>query len=93
MELTLPEFLHARLSPNEAVLHLSIGLFVSEEVTLGQAAQTAGLSQEDLADRAGIDRNYVGKLEREENSPTTDMLDKLAAVLGIDPIEFWRRAG
>lgn len=59
---------------------------------LRRIRQAAGLSQEDLADRADIDRNYVGKLEREENSPTTDMLDKLAAVLAIDPIEFFRKA-
>jgi transcriptional regulator with XRE-family HTH domain len=58
---------------------------------LRRLRQAAGLSQEDLADSANIDRNYVGKLEREENSPTTDMLDKLAAVLAVDPIEFFRR--
>jgi transcriptional regulator with XRE-family HTH domain len=58
---------------------------------LRRLRQAAGLSQEDLADSASIDRNYVGKLEREENSPTTDMLDKLAAVLAVDPIEFFRR--
>lgn len=29
----------------------------------------AGLTQEQVADLAGLDRNYVGKLEREENSP------------------------
>jgi predicted HTH domain antitoxin len=45
MQLTLPELLEARLSPQVAALHLAIGLFVSEETTLGQAAQTAGLSQ------------------------------------------------
>jgi predicted HTH domain antitoxin len=45
MQLTLPEPLEARLSPQAAALHLAIGLFVTEEATLGQAAQTAGLSQ------------------------------------------------
>jgi transcriptional regulator with XRE-family HTH domain len=58
---------------------------------LRRLRQAAGLSQEDLADSASTDRHYVGKLEREENSPTTDMLDKLAAVLAVDPIEFFRR--
>ncbi len=51
----------------------------------------SGLSQEDLADRAHINRNYVGMLEREENAATVDMLEKIAEVLGIDPIEFLRR--
>lgn len=48
-----------------------------------------GLSQEELADRAGINRNYVGMLEREENAATVDMLEKLAEVLEIDPIAFF----
>lgn len=51
----------------------------------------SGLSQEDLADRAHINRNYVGMLEREENAATVDMLEKIAEVLGIDPVEFLRR--
>jgi transcriptional regulator with XRE-family HTH domain len=50
-----------------------------------------GISQEDLADRAEINRNYVGMLEREEHAATVDMLDKLAKVLDIDPVEFFRR--
>ncbi len=50
-----------------------------------------GISQEELADRADIDRNYVGKLEREENAATVDMLEKLAVVLEIDPVEFFQR--
>ena len=50
-----------------------------------------GISQEDLADRAEINRNYVGMLEREEHAATVDMLDKLAKVLDVDPIEFLRR--
>jgi len=50
--------------------------------------QASGLTQEELADRAGINRNYVGMLEREENSATVDMLEKIAEVLGIDPVEF-----
>ena len=50
-----------------------------------------GLSQEELADRADVNRNYVGMLEREEHAATIDMLEKLADVLGIDPVEFIRR--
>lgn len=44
-----------------------------------------GLSQEELADRAGINRNYVGMLEREENAASLDVLEKLAEVLKVDP--------
>ncbi|MEY2427885.1 MAG: hypothetical protein QOJ40_770 [Verrucomicrobiota bacterium] len=45
MQLTLPESVEANLSPKDAALHLAIGLFVSEEATLGQAAEIAGLPQ------------------------------------------------
>jgi transcriptional regulator with XRE-family HTH domain len=58
---------------------------------LRRLRRSKGLSQEELADRAGINRNYVGMLEREENSATVDMLEKLADVLNVDPIEFFKR--
>lgn len=45
MQLTLPETFESRLSPKSTALHLAIGLFVSNEATLGQAAEVAGISQ------------------------------------------------
>ncbi len=48
------------------------------------------MSQEELAHRAHINRNYVGMLEREEFAASVDMLDKLALALELDPIEFLR---
>jgi len=48
-----------------------------------------GMSQEELADRADINRNYVGMLEREHHAATIDMLEKLADVLEVDPIAFF----
>jgi predicted HTH domain antitoxin len=53
MELSLPKPLEARLSARDVALHLAIGLFVSEEATLGQAAQTAGLSQREFLRELG----------------------------------------
>lgn len=44
-----------------------------------------GLSQEELAFQAGINRNYVGQIEREEKSPTVDILEKLAVALEVKP--------
>lgn len=46
-----------------------------------------GLSQEELAFQAGINRNYVGQIEREEKSPTVDIVEKLAIALGTEPVE------
>lgn len=48
-----------------------------------------GMSQEELADRADINRNYVGMIERSENAATVDMLEKLADALDAKPIEFF----
>lgn len=42
-----------------------------------------GLSQEALADLAGIDRTYVSSLERQRYSATIDMLDCLARALNV----------
>lgn len=41
------------------------------------------LSQERLAYDAGVDRSYVGGVERREENPTVDILDRLAAALGV----------
>ncbi|MDH2385474.1 helix-turn-helix transcriptional regulator [Bradyrhizobium sp. CER78] len=52
--------------------------------------QEGGLSQEELADRAGLNRNYIGMIEREENAPTVDALEQISAALGIDPIALFQ---
>ena len=44
-----------------------------------------GLSQEELALRAGVDRTYISALERGVYSATVTMIGKLAAVLGVEP--------
>jgi transcriptional regulator with XRE-family HTH domain len=44
-----------------------------------------GLSQEALADAAGIDRTYVSALERRKYSLSIDRLDQLALSLGVEP--------
>ena len=54
-------------------------------INLRRLRRAQGLSQEELADRAGINRNYIGMLEREKNAATVDMLERLAGVLGVEP--------
>ena len=49
------------------------------------------LSQEALADLAGIDRTYVSALERQVYSVSLDTIEKLANVLKIAPEELLRR--
>jgi transcriptional regulator with XRE-family HTH domain len=45
---------------------------------LRRLRQNAGLSQEELADRAALNRNYIGMIEREENAPTVDALEQIS---------------
>jgi len=42
-----------------------------------------GLSQEQLAFEAGVDRTLVSKIERTIANPTLEVLTKLAVVLGV----------
>jgi transcriptional regulator with XRE-family HTH domain len=56
---------------------------------LRRLRQAKGLSQEELAHRAGLDRNYIGYLERSKNSPTVDTLERIAAELDCDPAAFF----
>jgi transcriptional regulator with XRE-family HTH domain len=44
-----------------------------------------GLSQEELADLASLNRNYIGMIERQENAATVDTLEALAKALEVEP--------
>ncbi|EJN05965.1 helix-turn-helix transcriptional regulator [Phyllobacterium sp. YR531] len=46
-----------------------------------------GLSQEELAHRANIHRTYISSLERCLYSPTIDMVDGIAQILGVEAFE------
>ena len=42
-----------------------------------------GVSQERLAYDAGVDRSYLGGMERGEENPTVDVLDRVASTLAV----------
>jgi transcriptional regulator with XRE-family HTH domain len=46
-----------------------------------------GLSQEALAVDAGVDRSYVGRIERGVENPTVETLDRLAVALEVAAAE------
>ena len=46
-----------------------------------------GLSQERLAEAAGLSQRYLSVLERGENSPTLNVIVRLAAALDLSPSE------
>lgn len=45
--------------------------------------ESAGLSQEELADRASLHRTYISLVERVRRNLTVDALDRIAAGLGL----------
>ena len=49
--------------------------------------QARGLSQEELAHRADIDRTYISSIERCQYAASIDVLERLARELGVRPAE------
>lgn len=50
-----------------------------------RARESAGITQEEIAFRAGLHRTEIGLLEREARMPRIDTLVKLAGALGVEP--------
>lgn len=46
-----------------------------------------GISQEELAVKAGLHRTYIGGIERGERNITLDSLQVIAVALNIAPVE------
>lgn len=46
--------------------------------------EVLGISQEELAGRAGLHRTYVGSVERAERNVSVDNIERLARALGLD---------
>ena len=49
------------------------------------------LSQEQLAHDAGVDRAYLSRVERAVTYVGLEIIEKLASILEVDPVEFFRR--
>jgi transcriptional regulator with XRE-family HTH domain len=52
-----------------------------------------GISQERLAFDSGIDRSYLGGVERATENPTVDLLDRLAVTLEVPLAELFAEPG
>ncbi len=61
-----------------------MGLTELFAIALKHYREATGLSQEELASRAGLDRTYVSQLERALKSPTLTSIEKLAECLGVE---------
>jgi transcriptional regulator with XRE-family HTH domain len=54
--------------------------------------QRIGISQEHLADLAGLHRTYVGSVERGERNISIDNIERLAAALDLQPYDLLKVA-
>lgn len=53
--------------------------------------QAQGLSQEELAHRADIDRTYISSLERCRYGASIDVIERIAEVFGVDPVDLLQK--
>ena len=61
--------------------------------TVRALREASGVAQEALALEAGMDRSYLGKVERGERQPSLDIAFRLAAVLDVAPGELVELTG
>ena len=57
--------------------------------TLRRLRVQKDISQEKLAADAAVDRAYLGGLERQEENPTIDLLDRVADALSVSISDFF----
>ena len=55
-------------------------------ITLAKARKTLGVTQQELADKAGVSQSYIAKLEGGEANPTLERMGSLLAILGLSLI-------
>lgn len=60
---------------------------VNPAATLKALRQAAGLTQQQLADKAGLDRSWLNGMETGRKKITRAPREKLAEALGVSPVE------
>ena len=81
-------------------MQISIFLFLKKDTDLAKVQKAFGnrlrdlrqeqcLTQEELAHQAGLNRTYIGDIERGEKNITLGSMDKLAKALGIKLRDFF----
>lgn len=71
-------------SKNKTPLLIAFGKVVR------QRRKDLGYSQEAFGDACGIDRSYMGRIERGEHNPTLLSIMKIIDTLGLPASEFFR---
>jgi transcriptional regulator with XRE-family HTH domain len=68
----------------------SMDLKKAMAINVQRARHERNLTQEELADRAGLSARYLGSIERAAVSSSVTVLGRLAGALRIDPCELIR---
>lgn len=58
---------------------------------LRRIREKAGITQEELSFRAGVDRSYISQLEHDKKSPTVDTLFRICDALGASTAQLVAR--
>lgn len=58
-------------------------------IKVAELRKKQGLSQEELADKCGLHRTYIGFIERGEKSPTLNTVETILNGLNININELW----
>jgi len=74
------------MKPKPAVARESLRRALAE--TIKTLRKERGINQEALAYDSGIDRAYLGALERSKHSPSLETIYKILPVLGIGLVAF-----
>lgn len=73
--------------------HAGEQVLVDLGIAIRKARLAIGLSQEALAIDAGLDRSYMGGIERGEHNLAIINIVKIADALGICPSDLFKGAG
>ncbi|MEE4209161.1 MAG: helix-turn-helix transcriptional regulator [Parvularcula sp.] len=55
-------------------------------LNIQEVRRAQGMSQEDLAHLAEINRGYIGKIENAKHAATVDMIERISSALEVEPM-------
>ena len=61
-------------------------------INLRRIRHGKNLTQEELADLAGLSARYIGAIERADKSATVTVLGQISEALGVEPAELLTKA-